>query len=253
MNYKWILSILVLSSIAGIYMVEQGNYQNDQVIKMPENSDGSRVDLPAITQSKNIRSAKIPLSDSIASTTPKILEQTSTIKLNNISLNKLEIILEQGGYQKTDGNGGVVVTDYDSYTLSALRTLSESGDVTAMQLLGGRLIMSRDYVEAKHYLWQASIHGHTKSLIDIASINLLSIATEKNLDKQAQSMLDAYSLIKVAEKRGDILAQSILPIYEQLLTQEQIINTDENIHNLYNQLTDERIEIGLGGWSGALQ
>ena len=156
------------------------------------------------------------------------------------------------GYQRLDEQGDLVLSDYEEYPEAALIKLAAQGDPEAMILLARKnLYQHRNYAAAEQYFADASIHGYTNSLAELANLKFLHTRRylgEDNLEQAVAQAEEGFAWLEVGLMRGDKIIQLSKSTYESQYPQDKAARDriDARAKAIYEQLNQQRIQYGLG-------
>jgi hypothetical protein len=198
----------------------------------------------------------------------------SAEQVNNISTSEeVHKKLDLPEYQELVGwnnqRGYISAEDmqiYESYSEETLKDLSTSGDVKAMLVLG-RYYLTKDYrpQESAAQFHKAAVYGSTVALVHLAlsaQADLLRDEAYKTAEGQAQDAIESMALFKVAAMRGDLRGSfaninAYKEVYkvrykqELVIGQEQLDKIDLRAKAIYDELQQERYQLGLGDFDNS--
>lgn len=147
--------------------------------------------------------------------------------------------------------------DYSAYDVVTLERLSSAGDMKAMQLLALEKTKYGDFSSAYDLYLEAASFGSTYALSAASSLRISQSFIESDVKKKEGYLLDALSLLNVAERRNDIVInssyiQTIKDINRVVLSPGQEEVLDQMTDELYKKLLDRREERGVGGFDNSV-
>jgi len=149
--------------------------------------------------------------------------------------------------------------EYKSYSLEALKTLANGGDINAMLVLAGKIAVTNE-TESKLLIKRAAAFGSTRALqllaIDIeysASLAKQPLPAEEKRKLQLESM--AY--YEVAALRGDKVTwhygeSSFKNAGKIDFTETEWQQIKASAKIIYNELQQQRTELGLGEFDNSV-
>lgn len=144
---------------------------------------------------------------------------------------------------------------YESYSVSTLKEMGESGDITALTVLGGIYYDTEQPEKAERVFEKAAMFGSTAALLTLGGVKA-GVAAELARfkggysEKYREQLLQGLAWMKVAELRGEPSTESSLSSLLQgsdiSLTPEEQQSVEQRAHELHKKLSKERERRGLG-------
>jgi hypothetical protein len=161
-------------------------------------------------------------------------------------LSERDIIVSQAieaeEWFKSKGHYNSGENPYGDYSLDILLDLAANDDPLAQLEAGIKLRQSGDETSAITYLERASVHGFTKSLLELSWISEnryhRSISQESAEDRR--SLVEAYAYLEVAAKRGDINARLELEYKIDAITEDELIEVRRLADTIYMKIDNVR-------------
>lgn len=144
---------------------------------------------------------------------------------------------------------------YESYSVSTLKEMGESGDITALTVLGGIYYDTEQPEKAERVFEKAAMFGSTAAPLTLGGVKA-GVAAELARfkggysEKYREQLLQGLAWMKVAELRGEPSTESSLSSLLQgsdiSLTPEEQQSVEQRAHELHKKLLKERERRGLG-------
>lgn len=167
------------------------------------------------------------------------------VKVWNISQGWFEFMLKAG-----------TVSDYDGYDSETLKKMSDGGDLKAMYFLAKRLRLERGkgFSAAEPYMWKSAIYGSTAALVQIGQHHSNRYWPKETPEEGRKHAVEAFAYYQAAAMRGDrtgvvenaYYTMRVLELEKFYPTPEEEILIQEKATEIYNKLSAERNQIGLG-------
>lgn len=154
--------------------------------------------------------------------------------------------------------------EYKNYDESTLRKLADAGDIRALHALADLYIDDAHFglegygLEATNDLfWKAATYGSTEALYHLAlnmeTMNYSSTGPEPENRKHA---LEILSLYNTAALRGDempnLVSAKDFKFFNHIkISEDEKIYIEQRSQEIYNQLLQKRIELGLGNFDNS--
>jgi hypothetical protein len=156
----------------------------------------------------------------------------------------------RGHYGPDDGS----LNEYKAYDLETLERLADAGDLKAMVALSWlylspeQLVHPDSLIKYERILHKAALYGSTEAL---GSLSMHTAKLEPGTrEVKRENLLEAFAWAHVGTLRGDMYpsenAMSDARIHDFEFTDAAIAQIKSRAHEIYNQLEQERIEMGLG-------
>ncbi len=145
---------------------------------------------------------------------------------------------------------------YETYENNILISLSNAGDVVALEVIAGKYIQQGQSEKAIPFIRESIVRGSTGALARLAIFALPDYTNEDDPVARKQAIIETFALYKVAGLRGDIhIAKTGLDIQKRAIekrygpldfTENDYQVIDERAQALYNQFQEKRWRLGLG-------
>lgn len=152
-------------------------------------------------------------------------------------------------------------SEYETYDMPTLMSLSDAGDVRAMQALA-KLYLSDEYSKqyglkyAEAMYWKAAVYGSSDALTELAIIeDSKRFGTIE--DDTRKQIVESFVYYKTAEMRGDrfgylTVGKSSMKKLNPSLTVDEKRYVEEKANVLYEKLRHERELLGLGEFDNSV-
>jgi hypothetical protein len=225
--------------------------QEDLVSDVTTKSIQEGAQTRALVTSKN--NTQIDRQDSsIASQVSKVVSnEPVTLAGNPAQAAVVKNWMEARGHYGPDDDS---LNEYKAYDLETLERLAEAGDLKAMVALGWLYLSVERYgrpdslVKYEGIMKRAALYGSTAALGSLSSFQSKPEVTDEDL-------IERFAWAHVGTLRGDMWpsenAMSDARIYKFEFTDAAVTQIKARAHELYNQLEQQRIEMGLGNFDNS--
>lgn len=146
---------------------------------------------------------------------------------------------------------------YHGYSFDSLKSMADLDDPLAQYMVGRELRSKGKLKESKKYLQLASINGLTSSLVELSSISKVQYLNNYlSGEYNSNELISAYAYLKVAIKRGDpnatTLLESLSLTDQSKLSDAQRIKVEIKAEEIYSELLQARLAKGMNDFDNSI-